>query len=182
MGPCGGWGRCGSRCFLSFLADFESRLAEPLFGQRPLCLSVLFFRPALLPPNSARRSRPSGFASTFCLQPLLPDSCLQAAPGLQVGTFTGGSSLEAGLFLWALLVSERLGGPGRVQEGRRREPTNLGCREKATPGSGALDCLGKAPIFSLFLPSEQAFKKSCLCWGFVAAYGFSLVSMSRGYS
>ena len=66
-----------------------------------------------LPTPLLAEAGPLDFASTFCLQPLL-----LAAPGLQVGTFTGGSSLEAGLFLGALLVSVGAGvGPGREEEG-----------------------------------------------------------------
>lgn len=64
-----------------------------------------------LPTPLLAEAGPLDSASTFCLQPLL-----LAAPGLQVGTFTGGSSSEAGLFLGALLIRAGVG-PGREEEG-----------------------------------------------------------------
>lgn len=122
VGPCGGWERGGSRCLLPSWRILRVDLLSCSWPRTTLPVCSL--------PSDQRRSsqllcsqKPAPLTSpAFSLQPLL-----LVAPWTQVGTFTGGSSLEAGLPCGA---PPGVGGQGRSRQGGGREPANSWAAER----------------------------------------------------
>lgn len=128
----------------------RSRLAELLFGQGPLCLSVLPTLPVCSLPSDQRKLLPTpllseagplDFASAF-----LSAASAPGCSGLQVGTFTGSSSLEAGLFPEG--APPGVGGQGRSRQGGGRGQLTWAAERR--------------PLQSLWTVWEAPFPSVCL--------------------